>query len=125
VSAEVAPPRALSLSTDPERVLRTAEAVEPSIVHVARAVNGLEVDAVGWLRGALAPVQLMVTIPVRDASSVVDAQRFGDVADYLLLDSMHPTTGVVGASGLVHDWRWSRQIVDAVETPVVLAGPVR
>jgi phosphoribosylanthranilate isomerase len=113
---------ALSLSPDSERVLRTAEAVEPSIVHLARAVDGLEVDAVGQLRRDLQPMQVMVTIPVRDASSVVDAQRFAEVADYLLLDTMHPATGVVGASGLVHDWGWSRQIVEAVESQVFLAG---
>jgi phosphoribosylanthranilate isomerase len=113
---------ALSLATDPERVLRTVTTVEPSIVHLARAVDGLEVDAVGRLRSELEPVEVMVTIPVRDATSLVDAQRFAGVADYLLLDTAHPTTGVVGASGLVHDWKLSRQIVDAVGTPVLLAG---
>jgi phosphoribosylanthranilate isomerase len=113
---------ALSLSIDPQRVLRTAATVEPSIVHLARAVNGLGIDTIARLRGDLEPVEVMVTIPVRDATSVSVAQRFAEVADYLLLDTMHPSTGVVGATGLVHDWSWSKQIVAAVDVPVLLAG---
>jgi phosphoribosylanthranilate isomerase len=113
---------ALSLSTDPARVLGTAATVTPSIMHLARAVHGLGVDVTAQLREELYPVQVMVTIPVRDATSVRVAQRFAQVADYLLLDTMHPATGVVGATGLVHDWMWSKQIVAAVATPTVLAG---
>jgi phosphoribosylanthranilate isomerase len=113
---------ALSLSTDPARVLRTAATVEPAIVHLARAVDGLGVDAVARLRAALAPAEIMVTIPVRGEASIGVARRFAEVADYLLLDTMHPATGVVGATGLVHDWSWSRRIVEAVSRPVFLAG---
>jgi phosphoribosylanthranilate isomerase len=113
---------ALSLSTDPPRVLRTAATVEAAIVHLARAVDGLGVDAVARLRDTLAPTEIMVTIPVRDEGSIGVARQFADVADYLLLDTMHPSTGVVGATGLVHDWSYSRRIVAAVSTPVFLAG---
>jgi phosphoribosylanthranilate isomerase len=112
----------LSLSTDSERVRRTVATVEPSIVHLARAVNGLGVDAVARLRADLDPVQVMVTIPVRNAESVDVARRYAEVADYLLLDSVHPTTGVVGATGLTHDWSWSQQIVAVASVPVILAG---
>jgi phosphoribosylanthranilate isomerase len=113
---------ALSLSTDPQRVLRTVAAVEPSIVHLARAVDGLGIDAVARLRADVEPAQVMVTIPVRDASSVSVAQQFAEVADFLLLDTMHPSTGVVGATGLVHDWSCSKRIVAAIHVPVLLAG---
>jgi phosphoribosylanthranilate isomerase len=113
---------ALSLSRDPDRVRRIAAKVEPAIVHVARAVDGLGVDHIAQLRADLAPIELMVTIPVRDKSSVLDALLFAPVADYLLLDSMDPASGVVGATGLTHDWSWSREIVEQVDVPVILAG---
>lgn len=113
---------ALSLSTDRERVLRTVETVEPAVLHVARAVGGLGIDAVASLRDAVAPVEMMVTIPVRGADAVEDARAFAPVCDFLLLDTAHPDTGVVGASGQVHDWSWSRAVVEAVDVPVVLAG---
>ena len=113
---------ALSLSTDRDRVLRTVEQVEPRILHVARAVGGLGVDGVAGLRAAIAPVEMMVTIPVRGPEAVDDAVAFAPVSDWLLLDTAHSETGVVGASGQVHDWRWSRAVVEAVDVPVILAG---
>jgi phosphoribosylanthranilate isomerase len=113
---------ALSLSTDRDRVLRTVEQVEPQIVHVVRAVGGLGIGGVADLRTAVAPVELMVTIPVRGPEVVDDAAAFAPVSDFLLLDTAHSETGIVGASGQVHDWSWSRAVVDAVDVPVVLAG---
>jgi phosphoribosylanthranilate isomerase len=113
---------ALTLSTEPDRILRTASTVGPHVIHLARAADGLSIDDVARLREELVPVQLMITIPVRGADAVSTAQVFAPVSDYLLLDTAHPQTGTVGATGLVHDWSWSRQIVEAVDVPVVLAG---
>jgi phosphoribosylanthranilate isomerase len=108
---------ALSLATQPERVAETVSTVQPHIVHLARAV-----DHVARLRDELAPIELMVTIPVRGADSITTAQAFAPVSDYLLLDSADPASGTVGATGLTHDWSVSRQIVAAVDTTVILAG---
>ena len=113
---------ALSLSTDPGRVQRTVATVQPSLVHLARAVNGLGIDAVADLHEHLEPVGVMVTIPVQASTSIEIAQRYAAVADYLLLDTMHPETGIVGATGLPHDWSLSARIVGAVSVPVILAG---
>jgi phosphoribosylanthranilate isomerase len=44
------------------------------------------------------------------------------MTDYLLLDSAHPQSGQVGATGLVHDWALSRRIAESSAVPVVLAG---
>lgn len=113
---------ALSLSTDPDRVRSTVVTVEPAVVHLARAVNGLGIDTVAQLHDDLGPVRVMVTIPVRDSTSIEVAQRYAAVSDYLLLDTMHPRTGVIGATGLTHDWSLSARIVGAASVPVVLAG---
>ena len=113
---------ALSLSTDRDRVLRTVDATEPAILHLARAVGGLGIDTVASIRDAIAPVEVMVTIPVCGSEAITDARAFAPVSDALLLDTAHPETGVVGASGLTHDWSWSRTVVEAVDVPVLLAG---
>jgi phosphoribosylanthranilate isomerase len=113
---------ALSLSTVRERILRTVDRVRPAWLHLARAADGMTAEAVGRLRAELAPVRLMVTIPVRDAGAALQAHRFAPCADALLLDTAHPETGAVGATGLVHDWSLSRRVVEAVEVPVILAG---
>src|SRR5580692_587611 len=83
---------ALSLSTDPDRILATFKTIGPDIVHLARA-NAIDV-----------------------------ARRLSEVGDCLLLDTKHPDTGVVGASGHTHDWSVSADIVNTLDIPVVLAG---
>jgi len=112
----------LSLRDTVDGVIRTVERLAPDIVHVARAVGGLGPDGVEAIRDRISPLPLMVTVPVRDESAVAHAQELEPTSDFLLLDSAHPDTGVVGATGLVHDWDLSARVVAAVDTPVFLAG---
>jgi phosphoribosylanthranilate isomerase len=112
---------ALSLATSVARIRQTVETVQPAIVHLARA-DGMSVDDLAAVRAAVSPVALMLTVPVRGPSAVVEAQRLAPLADWLLLDSADPSTGVVGATGLTHDWALSRAVVSAVDVPVFLAG---
>ena len=58
----------------------------------------------------------------RDESAIGAAQVVAGCSDYLLLDSHDPATGVVGATGLSHDWSVSTLIPPAVDVPVILAG---
>ena len=112
---------ALSLSTARERILRTVEAVKPTWLHLARA-ESIAPDVLARLREEIAPRRLMLTVPVRDPGSLALAERLSRCADALLLDTAHPATGVVGASGHVHDWSLSRRIVEQATLPVILAG---
>jgi phosphoribosylanthranilate isomerase len=112
---------ALSLATDAARIRRTVDIVQPRIVHLARAEH-LDAAALAGLRAAVSPVEVMLTVPVRGPDAPVVAQRLAPRADWLLLDSAHPDTGVVGATGLTHDWAWSAAAVEAVDVPVFLAG---
>jgi phosphoribosylanthranilate isomerase len=112
---------ALSLSTERDRILRTAEAVAPAWLHLARA-EGIPPETLARLRVDIAPRRLMLTVPVRDDASLGLADRLAACADALLLDRAHPATGVVGATGHVHDWSLSREIVERVPVPVILAG---
>jgi phosphoribosylanthranilate isomerase len=112
---------ALSLGTDPTIVLATARVTEPDILHVARAV-AFTPAALAAIRAELGRVALMCTIPIVGAGPPGVAARYEAVADYLLLDSMDQGSGVVGATGLVHDWSVSARVVARVGVPVVLAG---
>jgi phosphoribosylanthranilate isomerase len=113
---------ALSLSTDLARITRTVEIVEPQILHLARAAGNLPPETLGQLRRDIAPVGLMLTVPVWGPESVDTARRLAPSADYLLLDTIDPTSGVIGATGHPHDWNVSAEIAAAVDVPVFLAG---
>jgi phosphoribosylanthranilate isomerase len=113
---------ALSLAAERDRILRTVEAVDPAWVHLARAAEALDPEALARLREELAPRRLMLTIPVRDERAVALAKRYAPCVDALLTDSAHPATGIVGASGHTHDWSLSARIVACSVAPVFLAG---
>jgi phosphoribosylanthranilate isomerase len=113
---------ALSLSSDPARILRTVELLSPDVLHLARVADRLAPDDLAAVRRAIDPVELMVTIPVRGPDAVDVARRFSPSADWLLLDTADPASGVVGASGHTHDWSVSAAVVAAVDVPVFLAG---
>jgi phosphoribosylanthranilate isomerase len=112
---------ALSLSTIPSRIVATYRLLRPAIMHLARA-HQIPTEILARLREDLVSAQLMLTVPVVGEESMVDAARLADLGDYLLLDSSHPSTGVVGATGLVHDWELSARIVSSVDCAVLLAG---
>jgi phosphoribosylanthranilate isomerase len=112
---------ALSLSTDPERILATVKTVGPDIVHLARA-DAIDDATLQRIRAKVEPAQLLLTVPVDGPGALDVARRLSEVGDSLLLDTKHPDTGVVGASGLPHDWSISADIVNSLDIPVVLAG---
>jgi len=113
---------ALSLAIERDRVLRTIDTLSPRILHLARAADGIAEDDLESLRSEIAPIELMVTIAVTSVESLATAERLSRLADYLLLDSASPDTGKVGASGHVHDWSLSRNIVASSSKPCILAG---
>jgi phosphoribosylanthranilate isomerase len=112
---------ALSLATDPKRILATFRTLKPDILHLARAV-AVEEQSLLQIRTAIEPAALMLTVPVEGVTSVARAQRLSEYGDYVLLDTKHPDTGVVGATGHTHDWITSAAIVRALDTRVILAG---
>ena len=79
-------------------------------------------EAVVTLKTRFPDLQLMRTIPVIDAQSLILAQQYDGLVDYLLLDTYQPGETQVGATGAPHDWDLSRRIVRSVHTPVILAG---
>lgn len=112
---------ALSLSTEAERILATVETIGPDIVHLARA-DAIEDATLQWIRAKVEPAQLLLTVPVDGPAALDVARRLAEVGDSLLLDTKHPDTGVVGATGHTHDWSISADIVNSLDVPVILAG---
>jgi phosphoribosylanthranilate isomerase len=117
---------ALTIDSDPEEILAMVRAVQPHVLHLCPLKDAMTPDQVAALRAQLPGVQIMQAIsvggPETQAEAIRDAQMFAPVADYLILDTQAPEIPGIGASGKTHDWRISRAIVEAVSTPVILAG---
>lgn len=116
---------ALTMSTDVTEILRMAEAVQPDIIHISSDTHAVDVAEMRQLRARLPqPVQLMKAIHVAGPESVDLALKFAGPSDILLLDTKVTGMPGVGATGVTHDWRVSRQIVERVgqQARVILAG---
>ena len=76
------------------------------------------------LREALPGIAIVQVIHVTGPESVDEAIEIARHVDAILLDSGNPglATKELGGTGRTHDWDLSRQIRDAVEGPVYLAG---
>jgi phosphoribosylanthranilate isomerase len=111
------------MSGDIEEILRMADEVQPNIVHISSDVNLVGVEAMRSLRARLdSKVRLMKAIPVENTESISLALAYAQVSDLLLLDTSKSGFPGVGATGFTHDWNISRQIVESVDIPVILAG---
>jgi phosphoribosylanthranilate isomerase len=67
----------------------------------------------------------MYAVPVSSTVSIEKAIEIEDSVDFIMLDSpglSKQMEGFVGATGRVHDWSISKQIVESVKKPVILGG---
>jgi phosphoribosylanthranilate isomerase len=89
-------------------------------VKAVQIHDDLPVDRVRKLRLILPNVELIKAIHVTGADALVKAHEYAESVDMLLLDSRTKTR--LGGTGQTHDWNISREIVRAVNIPVILAG---
>ena len=113
---------ALSLADDLEDVSEVVAQTMPNILHLGTVPEALGPEAVVTLKTRFPDLKLMRTIPVIDEQSLLLAQQYDGLVDYLLLDTYQPGDTQVGATGAPHDWDLSRRIVRSVHTPVIFAG---
>ncbi len=116
---------ALTMSTDPDEIVRMAQAVQPDIVHISSDTDAVNAGQMEHLRGRLpAGTGLMKAVHVAGPESIEAASTFAEVSDILLLDTKVTGLPGVGATGVIHDWDISRQMVEQVgdRAKVILAG---
>lgn len=95
---------------DPERAVDLAERVQPDAVQVHGDVSA----------GDLAYLSASVGATVLKATDADGAPGYADVADALLVDTVDEAGA--GGTGRTHDWGRTREVVDSLDVPVVLAG---
>jgi len=113
---------ALSVEPVPADIETMVNEVEPDILHLCGPMGAVGPDDVRDLRRKLPDVGIMQAIAVTGHDSVDVAVSYSSVVDFLILDSVSPDIEGVGAAGVVHDWKISAAIVQAVSVPVILAG---
>lgn len=104
----------VTMPGDPTDAAALVDRLEPDAVQV----HGLAPDATAELRDRVAQ-------PVLAAVGASEATAYGGAddepsVDALVVDSLDEQGG--GGTGETHDWERSRELVDSLAVPVVLAG---
>jgi phosphoribosylanthranilate isomerase len=117
---------ALTVETELEIVREFVASIQPDIVHLCGDLSIVGPGAVGdlraWIHRSELAVEVMQAIPMTGIESVEMALEFEPHVDWLILDSVTDSIDGIGAAGVTHDWSLSRQIVESVGVPVILAG---
>lgn len=103
----------VTMAEDPDTVAGLVELVGADAVQVH---DGLPPGDVSYL-AARSDVPVLAAV---DAATPERAERYANVADALLVDTVDETGA--GGTGRTHDWTASRALVEDLATPVVLAG---
>ena len=80
------------------------------------------VEELHMLRASLPHLKIIKAIHVTGPEAIENARPYERRVDAIILDTYDPVTGRCGATGNTHDWSISREIVDKVRTPIILAG---
>ncbi len=74
------------------------------------------------IKAALPHLKIIRAVHVTGPEAIAQARALERRVDALILDTYDPATDRGGATGKVHDWAISRQIVERLRVPVILAG---
>ena len=108
----------VTTETDPKKLSRIARATGANTLQLH---GDIEPDAVRAVKALMFYLKIYVAVHA-GSDAYEKAKSFGDSADAILLDSPKSETGARGGSGKTHDWTASREIVDSLSLPVILAG---
>jgi phosphoribosylanthranilate isomerase len=124
IAAEVPPGIDAFLLTPLQTVEELVEQNRLVKARTLQLVDALPPGAHAELRRAMPGVKLVQVIHVTGPESVEEAAAVAPHVDAILLDSGNPSLEVkeLGGTGRCHDWAISRQIVEAVDVPIWLAG---
>lgn len=127
IARSIGPPVAAFLLTSETDAAGIVEHARRCRAQVLQLVDRIGSQVYGAVRAALPGVKLVQVVHVTGPESIAEAVGLAPLVDALLLDSGRPDEAVkrLGGTGATHDWAISRQIVEAVEPPVFLAGGLR
>lgn len=116
------PKMALTIETDIKALVEIVTETKPDLFHLCGDIEQLTPEGVDELRKQVPDVGIIQAIPITGPQALDIARSYEEVADILFLDSVAPDVTGIGIAGVTHDWSISRQIVENVKKPCILAG---
>ncbi len=103
-----------------EEISRLIDIVRPDALQFH---GGISTQQLSLFRRKFSTIKTIGRVTVLNEDSIAIAAGLDRTLwDCIILDSMDPITGQLGATGIPHDWSLSSKIVKASALPVILAG---
>jgi phosphoribosylanthranilate isomerase len=127
IAARVPPPVATFLLTSRQDAAFIIEQQRRTRVNTLQICDHLPPADLDELCRSLPGIRLVQVIHVQGPEALNEATSVARHVDAILLDSGRPKAEVkeLGGTGRVHDWTISRQIREAIEIPLFLAGGLK
>ena len=111
----------LTSETSAEEIIKHHQRTYTDTIQI---VDEPETDSYIKIKSRFPYIRLVQVIHVINERSIEKAIVLSENADALLLDSGNPDLKIkeLGGTGRIHNWEYSRKIVDSVKIPVFLAG---
>lgn len=110
----------ITYETDPARLVDLCRFLNVTTVQLHADVRP---EILGRIK-ATSPLRIIKSFVVgrESLSPAAFAQAYAPVCDAFITDTFDPQTQASGATGLVHDWKISAELVSTSPRPVILAG---
>lgn len=124
IAVTIPPPIATFLLTCETSAAQIISHHKRTFTNTIQLVDELPAEEYAIIKEAIPAIKLVQVIHVIGEGAVEDAIKVSEHADAILLDSGNPKLAIkeLGGTGRVHNWKFSRKIVESVSIPVFLAG---
>ena len=92
------------------------------MLHLGARPHKIDLSDVEKIKKKFPLVKITRSISVINEQSIIDAKECVQFADLLLLHTYNDADSEFGGTEKTHNWEISRQIVQSVQIPVILAG---
>ena len=106
----------VTVEDDIDDIAEVVNYVEPTFVQISAHIRETSLQ----ILKRMIKSKIIYTIHVEGTKDVERAIKYSKFVDMLLLDTA--SKGIGGGTGKIHDWEISKDIVQNVNVPVVLAG---
>jgi phosphoribosylanthranilate isomerase len=104
---------------EPDEIVALATAIGVTTIQLHGDTSFAQA---GEITSQLPNIKLYRAVHVVGSQSIDTARQFAGIVDAVVLDTLNLATDQVGGTGQTHDWSISRQIVEQLAVPVILAG---
>ena len=109
----------LNMSTE---IITLTERIGVKIIQLHGHVSLTELSKLRTLKSNYHIIKSLIVGKHSRSDLIETIKEVSEFVDAFIIDSYNPRTGATGATGIVHDWQVSKDLVESSAKPIILAG---